>query len=457
MHITPQDIRDMFSVMTPSTKTFLTTDKLMAHTLALLSKKHRCAIVPVCPLIFNAFRVTPIELTRVVLIGNDPPNEDGAANGLAYSVSAGKLVPNSLSNIYASMVHSGLMERIPNHGDLTAWGKQGVLLLNLSLTTEKGRANQHVRIWEALVCSLVKRLIVRRSGTIFIVLGVRAQKVLSPLIRGNNSILLEWAHPSKLLECNRQLDNPANFLYNTVFESANDVLLCRGEKAINWKLSQEDLAIAAREVPKIMPPSTPHPMLKCAAGAIWLFTDGGAIANGKKGCRASSAFYVCFGDDMNRNTDILSSQEVSDKTTDGAIVAPSNNRGELIAILSGLQYLEHRNEGNPATRNIIIISDSEYSIKCIRDYAANWISRGITDKCNMDLIIPAYNLYKKMGKITFMHVNSHKDEPKDRTSWEWFHWKGNDIADAECARILGIAPVPFARKNYNTNKYHRKK
>ena len=145
--------------------------------------------------IFNAFRLTPYENVKVVIIGQDPYHGVGEANGLSFSVNKGIKLPPSLKNIYKEL-YDDLKIPISNHGDLTCWAKEGVLLLNSVLTVEKDKAASHKNIgWEEYTDAIIKKLNERQEPIVFILWGnfARSKKIY---IDNPNHLILESSHPS---------------------------------------------------------------------------------------------------------------------------------------------------------------------------------------------------------------------------------------------------------------------
>jgi uracil-DNA glycosylase len=179
---------------------------------------------------FRAFHETPKESVKVVIIGQDPYFSDDKATGLAFSCNNG--VPPSLENIYKELKESIDGFVIPDHGDLTHWAKQGVLLLNVSLTAKKGKAGHKPKRWMDIIDSVVSGLTNQDKKIIWIMWGAEAQKI-SKLIEGRG-IELKAAHPS-----------PANtrggFLGCGHFKTANDILIKNGKTPIDWQIPLKSL------------------------------------------------------------------------------------------------------------------------------------------------------------------------------------------------------------------------
>ena len=132
-------------------------------------------IYPPGPLIFNAFNKTPFDQVRVVILGQDPYHNPGEAMGLCFSVPRGVRVPPSLVNIYKE-IHADLGLPISNHGDLSHWTEQGVLLLNAILTVEARTPASHQKIgWQTFTDAVIRRLSEQKEGVVFLLWGKFAQ------------------------------------------------------------------------------------------------------------------------------------------------------------------------------------------------------------------------------------------------------------------------------------------
>ena len=178
--------------------------------------------------ILHAFNFCDYEDIKVVIIGQDPYHELHQANGLAFSVNKGVRIPPSLVNIYKE-AHNDVGIDIPNHGDLTAWAKQGVLLLNTVLTVQEGRANSHKgKGWEQLTDAVIKKLNERNVPTAFILWGGNA-KAKAPLITNPIHAVFKAAHPSPLSAYN-------GFFGCRHFSKANDFLVRNGMTPVDWQL-----------------------------------------------------------------------------------------------------------------------------------------------------------------------------------------------------------------------------
>lgn len=184
-------------------------------------------IYPPGSLIFNAFDSTPIEQVKVVILGQDPYHNPGEAMGLSFSVPKGIRVPPSLKNIYKEL-HEDLGVPIPNHGDLSAWAKQGVFLLNAMLTVEKNKASSHSKAgWQNFTDAVIKTLSEERERLVFMLWGSFARRK-KELIDPSKHLILEAAHPSPLAG--------GAFFGSRHFSQANAYLEAHGKGKIDWRL-----------------------------------------------------------------------------------------------------------------------------------------------------------------------------------------------------------------------------
>jgi len=186
-------------------------------------------IYPAGDEIFAALNATAFEAVRVVILGQDPYHGPGQAHGLCFSVRKGVRVPPSLQNIYKELVADvGFVP--PDHGCLSEWAEQGVLLLNSVLTVEAGLAASHQgRGWETFTDSIVNHLNVDSTGIVFILWGSYAQKK-GAMIDRDRHLVLESVHPSPL-------SASRGFFGNHHFSKSNEYLLAQNKAAIDWQLS----------------------------------------------------------------------------------------------------------------------------------------------------------------------------------------------------------------------------
>lgn len=176
--------------------------------------------------IFNALKSVSLEDIKVVLIGQDPYHEPGQAMGLSFSVPKGEKIPPSLVNIYKEL-NSELGIPIKNHGDLTGWANQGVLLLNSVLTVRAHHANSHKnKGWEEFTDGIISLISEKRENVVFFLWGANA-RAKKNLIDTKKHLVLECAHPSPLSAYN-------GFFGCGHFIKANEYLKQYGKQQIDW-------------------------------------------------------------------------------------------------------------------------------------------------------------------------------------------------------------------------------
>lgn len=185
-------------------------------------------IYPPGGLIFNAFNTTPFDQVKVVILGQDPYHGPNQAHGLCFSVQAGVPPPPSLVNIFKEL-HEDLGIRIPNHGNLTQWAKQGVFLLNASLTVRAGEPMSHAKIgWATFTDTVIKKISEERPHVVFLLWGKFAQEK-KVLIDESKHCILKAAHPSPL-------SAHAGFFGCKHFSKANAYLISKGIDPVDWQL-----------------------------------------------------------------------------------------------------------------------------------------------------------------------------------------------------------------------------
>lgn len=155
-------------------------------------------IFPPSEQVFNAFKYTKLEELKVVILGQDPYHGQGQAHGLCFSVPKGVKLPPSLRNIYKAIRHDYPDYQPPEHGDLTHWAEQGVLLLNTVLTVEEGKAHSHASWgWERFTDRVIEKINDHCEGVVFLLWGAHAQKKGALIDRQRHHVLTA-VHPSPL-------------------------------------------------------------------------------------------------------------------------------------------------------------------------------------------------------------------------------------------------------------------
>lgn len=185
------------------------------------------AVYPAPKNIFRAFDLCPFEQVKVVILGQDPYHGKGQANGLAFAVNQEETVPPSLKNIFKEIGSDLGKPLVHTGGDLSRWAKQGVLLLNATLTVRAGQAGSHQsRGWELFTDAVIKALSEEREHFVFMLWGNYA-KAKGAHIDRSKHLVLEAAHPSPFSAA-------SGFFGCRHFSKANAYLAEHGEKPIDW-------------------------------------------------------------------------------------------------------------------------------------------------------------------------------------------------------------------------------
>lgn len=185
-------------------------------------------IYPPKHLVFNAFKLTSRKNIKVVILGQDPYINEGEAMGLCFSVPKGKKIPPSLRNIYKELKEDPDVEfEIPDHGDLTDWAKQGVLLLNAALTVREGKSNSHAEYWRYFTDNVIKHISKKMKGVIFILWGTYARNKKN-YIDTDKHYVLESVHPSPLSA------QRGGWFGNKHFSKVNEILEKNNKDKIDW-------------------------------------------------------------------------------------------------------------------------------------------------------------------------------------------------------------------------------
>ena len=185
------------------------------------------AVLPNPDLVFAAFNHFSLEELKVVIIGQDPYLNEEQAMGLSFSVPEGVKLPPSLKNVYKCIDNTCNTNMDFSKGDLTKWAKQGVLLLNTTLTLFEKKSNSHKKIWKGFSLDLLKYISDNTSGVVFLLWGNDARKLKSTIDIEKHHIL-EHTHPSPLsrkpfIECDH-------------FVRTNKILLADGKTEIDWEI-----------------------------------------------------------------------------------------------------------------------------------------------------------------------------------------------------------------------------
>lgn len=178
--------------------------------------------------VFSCLKLCSFDDVKVVLLGQDPYHGKGQAHGLCFSVMPGIEMPPSLKNIFKEM-QSDIGTTIPNHGCLVSWAKQGVLMLNTTMTVREGLPNSHVKFgWRTFTDEIIRKVNEKKDPVVFILWGANA-KAKMPLITNKNHLILYSAHPSPLSAYN-------GFWGSKPFSKTNAFLEKNGRTPIVWQI-----------------------------------------------------------------------------------------------------------------------------------------------------------------------------------------------------------------------------
>jgi uracil-DNA glycosylase len=186
-------------------------------------------VFPPLPDLFAAFRLSPLDRARVLILGQDPYHKAGQAHGLSFSVRPGVAVPPSLRNVFKEL-HADLDVPVPPNGDLTGWAAQGVVLLNAVLTVRAAAPASHAgKGWEHVTDAAIRALNAQPDRVVFLLWGAYA-KQKAGLVTAPRHVVIEAGHPSPM--------NPRGFLGTRPFSAANTALTESGRPPITWSLGQ---------------------------------------------------------------------------------------------------------------------------------------------------------------------------------------------------------------------------
>jgi uracil-DNA glycosylase len=192
-------------------------------------ERKRAVIFPREEAVFSAFHYTPYSQVKVVIVGQDPYHKEGQAHGLSFSVPEGVTPPPSIKNIFKEL-NRDLLVPIASHGCLIKWAKQGVLLLNTTLTVREKKPLSHAKAgWEIFTDAVVKKLIERDDPVVFLLWGRKAKEKVKLFENNqNNHVFFESGHPSPL--------SARLFLGCGHFSKTNHKLIELCKEPIDWRL-----------------------------------------------------------------------------------------------------------------------------------------------------------------------------------------------------------------------------
>lgn len=193
------------------------------------AEREKKKVYPPKDQVFSALNLTPLDDVRVVILGQDPYHGAGQAHGLSFSVPPGIAVPPSLKNIYTELEADMPGFKRPSHGNLEAWARRGVLLLNATLTVRASEANSHEKYgWQTFTDAVVRVLSQRKEPLVFLLWGGFAQRKGKVIGRLHHKVI-ETAHPSPL--------SVTKWRGCKCFSKANEWLVGKGKDPVDWHLS----------------------------------------------------------------------------------------------------------------------------------------------------------------------------------------------------------------------------
>ena len=213
----------------------LYSDNFQAIISTLQTERDTYTVFPKDDELFNAFNITSLDDLKVVILGQDPYHGKKQAHGLSFSVPNGVKTPPSLRNIFKEL-QADLKAPVSPNGNLSHWAKQGVLLLNSTLTVREKEAGSHQRLgWENFTDKIIEKISKKKEGIIFLLWGAFAQRK-SILIDAKKHHILTAAHPSPFSAYR-------GFFGCKHFSKTNEILIKNNQQPINWKLCLEPLTL----------------------------------------------------------------------------------------------------------------------------------------------------------------------------------------------------------------------
>jgi uracil-DNA glycosylase len=397
--------------------------------------------------LFNWARLTKLENIRVVIIGQDPYSKQGWAHGLSFSC-LGNIIPPSLKNIYKALINTECIPTIPDHGDLTSWAKQGVLLLNASLSTIIETAGSHMKIWvkyiNLVIIGICKYHYDNNNQLIFLLWGSFAQEFVE-IIDDDYHICLNAVHPSPLAQ---NVSKERKFINCNHFKWVNKFLKEEGGVPINWMPQKikntiknsdnkpvfEKKPVFENEQKNEQKNDKKNTMYDDAESILGMsstkhiiFTDGSCFPNNKSKL-SRGGYATVFVSGPFKDTCLYGNLDI-------CVENASNIRAEGVAIIRGLELVR---DCLLPWNKCDIISDCKFWIDMIDIYMPKWNKAKFNEKSNPDLTLRmwlVYNEVKEKGEIKFIHMKSHgKDGWQNCVdgSFEKFCFEQNKYADEMC-------------------------
>jgi len=387
---------------------------------------------------FEFARLTELNNIKVVILGQDPYYTKGVAHGLAFSCKG--RIPPSLRNIYKCLKNTGMVKKEPTTADLTHWATQGVLLLNMALSTELGKAGAHSSLWSKYMSRVLKLICDREEPLIFMLWGNYAKKIADDI--PERHIIMKCAHPSPMAQ--GRLSDSEKFINCDHFSRANEIL----DEPIDWNIgikpkTRESKYEDSDDEMDILQAVPSHSGKKSKGRAIKMtytdgyrrsflnttgrthvfFTDGSCNPNNRSP-ESVGGYGTVFVEGKHKDTIIYGSNSTIEYNA-------SNNRAEGQAIISGLQYIMQDWDWDA----VIIITDSNLWVNLITQWMPKWTEDVFEEKSNPDMTKQMWKLWntiKKKGKTaSIKHVRGHNAAwmKYPEGTWKRYAAETNDYAD----------------------------
>ena len=410
---------------------------------------------------FEFARLTPLDSIKIVIVGQDPYHTKikgiCSAHGLAFSSLTG--VPPSLRIIYKCLETQGLIKSQASiaTGDLTPWAAQGVLMLNMALSTEVALPNEHKDIWKSYTNFIIQRLCDytcnKADQLIFFLWGKSAQSVAS-LIDEDIHIVKTWAHPSPLAQAS--LSPEDRFINCDGFTTANEQLEEWGCDPIDWNIpadpdsdsdideligkvsEQPHTSSEPHQSPSVPPPETQMAPGKKPPDTTWfnghpkkivVFTDGSCKPN-RKSPKDRGGYAGVFSQGPFRDLTIYGSLAIKPHFA-------TNIRAEGQAIIAVLEFIGSDKNIDSWTE-CVIVTDSEFWINMITKYMPVWPEEKFKQKENHDMTTKLWRLWKTLmstRELSLHHTYSHNKsgwKSAAEGTFEKYCYDQNDYVDQMC-------------------------
>jgi uracil-DNA glycosylase len=402
-----------------------------------------------CPSLSNIFefaRKTPLHKVKVVFMAQSPYSKKGLSTGLAFS--SHNKCSSSLKNIFLSLMNNKLIDSIPKDGNLDFWAKQGVLLLNASLTTEVNKSNKHHKLWHAymknIIIGLSEYFKKKDKKIVFVLFGKFSQKFETSI--NDYHKIFKTAHPSPnsqvSLKNKDKLENSDLFIkINKYIDNAIDWDIVKitpiadksaGDTSIG-DISLSEISFRENIIEDNIKSKLPELNINYNFDddILKFFTDASATNNGKKNCVGGYAA-ICVSGYL-KNLVLIGK-------LNNSVIRASNIRGEGTAILSVLKKLDIKSD---KWKNCIIYTDSQFWVSMVYKYMPTWDSVKFKSKSNPDLTEEIWNIWNKINlmknvEITYVPAHNKNNTKDSKDPFEKYTYDNNDAADILASFALNL-------------------